>query len=233
MEPEARSSRKIALEKIKGVSNARFDYLKRLHDRQPLCQLYAEGKVELHIHYSMNGMFCATYRAADGTKAGMATKEPRASKFSCYAGEIPVFVPVGGVSKDFRPLASSVGLKFCQFCNMRGVDTLEPTILPSRETLFRAFHGELSLISGPPAIEPRKVIDKKIHSASEVIANLSDQDADKEIGPREIVWRAHLEFMRRIRIELTNHSLLLLPLEGFDLHAEVTKVFLCPSNPRK
>jgi hypothetical protein len=181
----------------------------------------------------MDGVFCATYRALKASEGRMAAQEANPSEGPLYSGELPVFIPVGEVLKDFCPLASLVRLKDLNLCDMCGADAIEPGLFASRETLLAVFNGKLRHFLGGAGIEPSEVINEKIDGASEVITNLPDKDTDTQRGHRKIRWGAHFEFMKGIRVELTDHSVFLTPFQAHDLPMKISKVFLCPTDPFK
>ena len=202
------SDPEITLEELKRINNAKCNYLKRLSDQRPIWELYAAGEADLHIHFAMDGMFCATYTALNGGESGASTGIANGANFAGYVGQLPVFVPIAGVTEKRRPLASIVRLKHLNLCEMRGVDALEPGIFASLKALFLCFDG-----------------------ASEVITNLTNQNSCANVNCGRVDWVSNFEYVRGITVEITGDCVLAAQNEFGDVLGEVSKMFLCPSNP--
>lgn len=226
------SSLELRLERLKRCGYLRLDFLKSLYDRRSVAELYLQGEVCLHVHFhTSGGMVCACYFAGqvEETKSisgGVNLKlEP-----ALIVNKSSVFVWVGDVSESARPIASTVWLESLDCCDMRGIETVEPSaIFPKRESLWSVFNGKLGAIHDASRIENGQLIDKIIEGGSEVVTNLPHQNAEPQ-------WNQYLpgsldrDFAQALQIKIPGNRIMLLLPDGFDLSHKLTKVFVCPKN---
>jgi len=221
-------SRKIRLERLKRFSNAQLDYLKRLYDGTPIDKKYLAGEIDLHVHFAMRGMWCATYRARKAAKARVATSKSVCSETSPNVSELPVFIHVRKVAKNLSPIASIIRLERLEVCNMRGIEALAPDILcPRPELIFRVYDRKLRELLSLSGIVFKDFKDEVIESATKVVTNLANQDSDTHGREREIL-SCGLECVRRVRIEITENGILLFAKRREKPMPQISKVFVCP-----
>jgi hypothetical protein len=217
------------LERLKRLGNLELDYLKRLYDGRPLGELYRRGEMELHVHFAMNGMYCATYRRLDGVKvrsvdAGIAV----GGKTAPDTGEAFVFVAIGQVAQSFSPIASRIRLQPLNRCDMGRIDAFEPsTLFPPREALFRVFNRKLREVLTDAGIEFGEFKNEVIQGGSEVIDNLPDQNSNVCLD-EGFIRTAKNDLVRGIRIELNDNGILLAAQDIGKPLPKISKVFVCP-----
>src|SRR5258705_6527697 len=183
----AHPSRKIRLEHLKRFSNAQLDYLKRLYDWRPIDKKYLAGEIDLQIHLAMHGMWCATYRARKAVEAWVATSKGVCPEASADIRELPVFIPIGKIAKNFSPVASFVRLQRLEFCDMNGIESLAPGILcPRPELIWRAYDRKLREILSLSGIKFEEFKNEVVEGTTKVVTNFTDQDANSHGRKREI-----------------------------------------------
>jgi hypothetical protein len=220
----------IRLECHKRLMNACLDFSQRVHDRRAISELYRYADVYLHVHFAMDGMHCATYRCLDFAKVSVGDGVKTLNdKVAPDVNQLAVFVAVGEISQRLSPVASAVRLQPLDSCNMRGVDALEPSsTLPKYETLCSVFDGELRLRLLDAGIEKCKLENEIIERTAQVVTNLTDPDTDAHRGCYMGLPDSNAK-LQRLRIELGNKGILILPAERNDAVIQVNKVFLCPA----
>jgi len=218
------------LERFKRVSNASLDFLKRLYDRRSIAELYIQGEIDLHMHFfSGHGVACARYSAGEIEEAqsvgcGINLKH----EIALVIMKTPVLVWVGEIAKNLSPIASTVRLQSLDCCYMRGIEAIEPSaILPKRESLLLAFDRELRAIYDATRVQDGKLVNKVIHSCSQIVTNFTNQHA-KDKRHAEITGGSNLDFARSVRIEIPHNRILLRLSEDFDSLYKISKVFACP-----
>jgi hypothetical protein len=215
------------LERLKRFGNEQLDYLKRLYDRRSISERYLSGEFDLHIHFTSKGMWRATYRAGQPTEFGISGDVSDCAILHFNVGKFSVFVSIVEIAEDLCRVTSLVRLQHLEFCDMGAVNTLEPRLGPPNELLFRAYDRKLRALLRDAGIVFGKREDEIIKSAPEVVANLSDQNANPHRHKRIGQMRDY-ESVRRIRVELWADGIFLLPDDMRDATPEITKVFLCP-----
>ena len=222
------SKLELRLEGNKRISNLCLEFLYRLYDRRTISELDCAGDVDLHIHFSEGGMWCATYWSADAVKipvirSGVYVRLGMASNI----GKFPVFVSIGKISESFSPVTSHVRLQPLDCCYMGGIDTLEPSRLPPLESLFRVFDRKLCSVLRAARIQFGEFKDEIIEGASEIVTNFTDKNPDTH-GHKSLSENSKYRIVRRIRIELNGNRILLLPSDCLNSFLQISKVFVCP-----
>jgi len=91
-------SLKLTIEEAKRLSNIKHELLQTFYDRRTVVERYLDGSVAIHIHLlTSKDCLCITCIKADASKMSDSCKSF-------------VFVGVGKVSKEFRPVASVIRL---------------------------------------------------------------------------------------------------------------------------
>jgi len=138
-----------------------------------------------------------------------------------------MFVSIGEVAEDLRRVAAFVRLQKLNFCDMSIVNSFEPSLGPSRELLWAIYNRKLRSLLLEAGIVLGECEDEIIKGAPKVIANLSDQNANPH-RHKCIGRRSEYESVGRIRVELRDDGIFLLPENMSKAMPEIIKVFLCP-----
>ena len=220
----------VRLERNKCISNLSLDFFERLYDRRPIWERYVAGHVNLHVHGSIDGMRCCAWVAANLTQVIFKTSEDPSSDVTSARHEMPVFIRIGTLAEQPRPIASLVRLQSLDYCDMAGVDAFEATSLcVPNKVLFRVHNRKLRAALLGAGIEYGQFENKIIESTSEVVTNLPHQNAELHSveslsGKREI----RDALVRGIRIELKDNGIGLFSKGVVGLRHEIKKVFVCP-----
>ena len=223
------SSLKFRLEHLKRLGNLRLDFLKSLYDRRPISELYERGDIHICVHFRSTIELCAKYRALGLRRGGERPGKRIATRFSndLHRDEVPVFVGVGNFLEDLRPLASAVRLQPLDFCPMRGVHAAEESKLlyPSLEILLSVFNRKLCPLEVESGIEGGEIKDKIVKSSAQIIANLTNQNADAQ---RDF-WRTKGHNIHdSVRLLRFNDLSIPLVFKELNLPFELLKMFACP-----
>jgi hypothetical protein len=89
-----------------------------------------------------------------------------------------VFVGVGDVAQQSRPVASVVRLQRLHCCDMAGIESHKASVAVPREVLWSVFNGKLRAVLDLPGIKPSKLEDEVVQCGPEIVANFHDQDAE-------------------------------------------------------
>lgn len=231
--PAFTNSLELRLERFKRLGNLELDYLNRLNDRRPIGELYVSGEIDLHIHFSMDGMWCATYRCADSIEIPITdSRIPKSSVVPLDADKFSVFVSIGEVSKGFRPIASAVWLQPLDCCHMGCIDPLEPHFRPPRKVLFPVYDRKLRAVLSNAGVMFGEFKDEIIEGAPKIVTNFTDQDSYSH-GYKRICGTHEFEIVRRIRIELGDNFIFLLPQCMDYPLPQISNVFVCPPHAFK
>jgi hypothetical protein len=225
------SSLELRLERCKRISNLRLDFLKRLNDGGSISELYASGKMNFHVHVAASdGMWCLNYRSL----SNITKISGRFSGVGVYTDgsadwcKLSMFVWVGDDAESLSPIASAVGLKPLDCCEMSGLEKIPAGFLPTSEFIFRAYNGKLRELLLDSGVQFDKFENEVIESGAQIIANFSDKNTKTracECFSRE-KW---LRIMRGTRVELHRHGFFLKPEDGREPLLKVRQMFLCPS----
>jgi hypothetical protein len=220
----------LRMEISKRLSNACFDFLKRLSDQRSIVERYLASEIDLHVHFLTSfGMKCATYRKIKRGELSISDRIKHDGDPSLDRGEFAVFVFVREIAERSRPIASVVRLQTLDSCDMGGIESLEPTSLnPSLESISRVFDQKLrSLLLDAGRVTPRKLKNKIFERSSKIITNLSNPNSDGHWC--EYTNRDHTpDVVQRILLELGENSIVLFPNKNGDALPEIRKVFVCP-----
>jgi len=215
----------LRLEHMKSLSNIQHKLLKSFYDGRPVTERYLDRSVAIHIHvFTSKDCFCLTSIKAEGDRM-------------FNSREMLVFVRIGEVLEELRPVASLVRLQPLEHCNVFwGQSSKMPQVTP--EILFRIYNNKLRFIYNALGVEAGQLIDKVLQGFPQALDGLPDEPA----GPRR---------SRKINWETggANRYLPLLPLdidvpllilqgnvigyhfdEGLNLGPESVQVFPCPVN---
>lgn len=226
------STLEIRLERIKCASNFSLDFLKRLYNRRTIAELYLQHEICLHVHFlARDRVFCARYSAgkiekteAVGIGKNLKIKNPLVER------EASVLVWVGDVTESLRPVASTVWLQSLDGCYMRGIEAIEPLLLPKREDLLLVFDNELRALDNFPRVEKGQFVNQVIEGAPQIIANLPDQYCEHQRDAKSF-RSVELDFVRSIWVGLPANRIMLGLPEGVDQSFKLTKAFACPCCP--
>jgi hypothetical protein len=236
--PEKTDSLELRLERIKRLSNASLEFLKRLYDRRPVAEQYLKGDCEVHLHFfARDRVYCARYRAArdvEEAKPIGISKNAGLNEASMEC-KLAVFVGTGEALKRCRPIDSVVRLQSLDCCYMGGIEAVEPsTLFPPLESLLLVFDRELSSIDASPGIERGKLIDQIIEGGSKIVCDFADDNTDLDRNSEPLI-NDELRFAKMVRvcIPFQGTSLFLFLPESFTPCYKIKNVFACPRGTGK
>ena len=220
----------VRLEVSKCISNLSLDFLECPYDRRSVWERYVAGHVNLHVHGSIDGMRCCAWVAANPTEVTFKTTIAPSSDIASATHEMSVFIGIGTLTEQPRPIASVVRLQPLNCCNMAGADAFEPTSLwVSNKIFFRIYNRKLRAALLSAGIEYGQLENEIIESTSEIVTNLPHQNA--KLHSREGLGREseiHDALVRGIRIELKDNGISLFSKGVIGLRLEIKKAFMCP-----
>lgn len=222
-----KDSLKLRLEHIKHLGNLKMELLKSFYDGRSIAERYINGEILLHVHgFASDYRFCATWRQGDGDSP-------------CNSNEVPVFVWVGNLSEDARPIASIARLQLLDSCNMYIADTFETVLSPPIENLFAIIDGKLCFIYDLLGVKASQLIDQVIQGSSQIIDGFANENASKmrnwlhDIGCRTLdpinlmsIWKDNNCWLALNDNAITYHL-----AEGVDPLLQICQVYSCPSSP--
>lgn len=227
------STLEIRLERSKRISNSIFELLKLVHDKRTVAERYGAIDVDLHVHFAIDRMICATYRRMDfveivvpeSTVSVDATRPLNPSEF-------PMFVSVRDIAQPSRPVASVVRLQPLDCCPMCGIDSVEPGLFVSNEALARTLKGKLGSAYLAAGIELGEFKNEIVECGSEIVANFSDEDSNhrSNVG---FDWTRYAEAVGGLRVEIDGDCLHLTSGGDIQPPLDVRKVFACPRHSIK
>lgn len=228
------SSLELRLKYVNRLCDAQNYFLKGLYDGGSIVKRYCLLKIEIHLHFgSGNEVFCAIcrYSGIRGSKFRARMHEQRDSAPNVL--ELPMFIFVRKSLERLCPIASLIRLQPLYCCDMGDIDALEPSSLnPPLESLSFVFYRKLRAILSKAGVEPGKLENEIIKSRSQVIAKFAD-----------VNWEAHgrsdrhrdiaVAFIRRpgVRLEISDKCVSLFNSQIVGEFPDVSKVFICPSDP--
>jgi len=215
------------LERVKRLSNARFDFLDRLNKSEFLSNGYVNGWSDVHTHF-VSGFggptFCAIYRVQLHSK----------NEVHLGWNERVVFVEVAEIGHSLCPSASIVRLQLLDTCYVSGIKPLQVGGLATKKALRAAFNRKLSFTLGSPVIQLRESSDQIVKRGSKTIHDLPRQDM-RQIGHSGRAGLNRKQASATLR-KLLNNSLVVEPLalsyDPLSLRAnglEIFQLFSCPS----
>src|SRR5258708_4021894 len=101
----------VRLEVSKCISNLSLDFLECPYDRRSIWERYVAGHVNLHVHGSIDSMRCCAWVAANPTEVTFKTTVAPSSDIASATHEMPVFIGIGTLAEQPRPIASVVRLQ--------------------------------------------------------------------------------------------------------------------------
>ncbi len=160
------NSLELRLERIKRLSNLKFQLLESVYDRRSVVERYVDGDIVIHVHgFASDYRFCATWHRGDDDWAGNPCK-------------VPVFVGIGEIAEYLRPLASITRLQPLDHCNMLVADTFEPGVPPTLEDLWFIIDRKLCTLDDLLGIELSQVIYKVVQSRPQVVDGFPNENTD-------------------------------------------------------
>jgi hypothetical protein len=230
----------LRLERGKRISNASFDFLKRLYDWHPtekrrslvsIGERCVSGDVNLHIHlHAGERMWCLTFEAVNPVKIFLQSRVDSNCDVAPAGDDLPMFVHVRNLAEPSRPVAFHVWLKALDCCDMREVDTFEPTSLcVPNEILCRVHDRKLRALLFLAGIEFSEFKNEIIEGTPEVVTNLAHECA--EPSTREGLWGGAdiYRAMRRVWIEIERNGVSLFLKDDGYFPLKFSKVFFCPA----
>lgn len=218
----------LRIEISKCLSNAGFDFLKRLADGRSLAEQYLNGDGHIHVHFSSGvARWCADYICC-GTRDIIARNIN--SPFNVY--ESIVLVEVVKASQVCEPVPTIIRLKSLDNCYMGLTDPFEISVTPSFKSLSLSFDRELRARWLAVCVEERESVDKIIKSASQIVANLSNQNCHPRGHANDCGLsnaRPYEKVVGRIGVVVGNEGISVFIGEGSELPVKIEKVFLCPT----
>jgi hypothetical protein len=240
------SSLELRLERLKRASDLGDEIFKNFFDRAPYGGIrvgagggldwnkYRDKCGELHLHFNSIRPFCLTFRA-DIDPPGWDKTFPYDLDLHGEAsrGERPVFVWVRQISEGWRPCASAVRLQPLDCCDMRDADAYEPDRYVPFEYLWHIVNRKLGAVLDGSAIVPRELKNEIIEGGSQIVTNLSDQNAYDRRMMLEIDRVSLSRVVRGIGIKMDFNGIKVVLPESPDMSIQLVKMFLCPVDPLK
>lgn len=235
----ALSPLELRLERLKRLGNARQKLLDLFCDgfgTAAYLDHYRDFRREIHIHFSAAGwMHCATFRAENLRESSVsgpflmphgihADHEPVGS-----VGQFAVFIGVGNISQNGRPIASAVRLQPLDCCPMWPTDSDQIAISEPIETALEVAYRKLSASLDGAAVVLGEPINEVVQRSSEIVSDLTEQnpkdaiDIDYSgIGP---------DVVRFLRIEIDDSGIVVELAEAGLSSLEILDVLYCPIDP--
>ena len=215
----------LRLKYIEDMSNIQHELLKSFYDRRPLTERYLDGSVAIHWHvFTSENSFCLTWVKAD-------------SNWVLDSSEMPMFVWVGKVSEELRPVAALRRMQPLEHCNVFSSQSAKmPQIFP--KVLFRIYNNKLRILYDCLGIEAGQLINQVVQGFPQVLYGVSDEPANPQRSGT-VNWEAGgAERHFHLSSSDIHDSLLILQgnvisyrfSEGLNLRSESVQVFPCPVN---
>jgi hypothetical protein len=224
----------IRLERLKRASSLGLDNLKRLYDRRAVVELERRSEHSLDIHFRTIGSYCATYcsrHISEIIDMVPINNVNREFMFGLTRNKHDVLIDIGKVSQGGRPITSTVRLQRLNSCHMRRIEAVEPpTVYPPPKSFFIPFDRELSAVNDEPGIESGSLENEVVERRAKVVDDFPDENAEIEIHSR--LGTTCTEFLRVVWIGMKGNSVDLFLPHPSDFAYQLSKVFLCPIDPR-
>jgi len=213
------------IEYIKSMSNIQHELIKTFYDWRPLDERYLDGSIVIPIHLLASKDCLRVHRIkADESRMLDSRKDF-------------VFVRVGELSDEFRPVASIVRLQPLDDCDVFSSQSLEaPLLIP--EVLFRIYNDKLCFLYDTLGLKAGQLIAQVVQGFSQGLYDFPNEppspwrcrEIDREGGSSN--WHNQLfplDFNKPLLViqrDVIGYDF----GEGLDLRNKGVQVFPCPFN---
>ena len=219
-------SLEIRIECIKRFGDLRLKLLQSVyvHDGRSSAELYMDGSLVIHIRGLVGAdRFCARFQKMNGVLS-------RGLRYC----ELPVFVGVGEVSNQLRPVASFIRLQPLDSCDMFIAQTFKIPTMPTPEDIFAILDRKLSFLLNRAGIKACELIDQIIECRTQIVNDFSNEDFDDVGNLGEFYFECSDDISRFIEglwLAIYNNAICYSLTQTFNQTIQIRQVFACPSNP--
>ena len=216
----------LRIEYIKGISNMQFELMEAFYDIRPIFERYLDGSVVMHIHrLTGKDSICVTCVNAE-------------SHWMRDCSEVPMFVWVGKVSEEPRPMASRIRLQPLEHCDVFSSQSPEtPQVFP--EVTLRIYDNKLCLLYDTFGVKTGQLINQIVQGDPQVLYDFPNEPANLWRGGKVSRERRSADRCLDWPTIDGNDPFLVLQGnimfhnfgEGTNFGAEIVQAFPCPINP--
>lgn len=157
----------LRIKTINYLGDLRLEYLKRFYDQRSIAELYLGGEICIHVHRKEKKWQCDTYCSPTQQVARWPNN-----------GQIFMFVGVGNIPQNLRPINTFVRLQSLNQCLVFMRDSFEVSFSPPIEAGWRIFDRKSCALLDASRIEKSHFIDEVIKGGSKIVDRFSNENTE-------------------------------------------------------